>query len=141
MESTKPANIGRWEVCIEGRGAYFDKYGALRDVVQNHVLELLSLVAMEMPKSLEGEDIRDKRVEVLDRVRVVDGLFGQCDDYAQQAGVDKNSKTETFAALMLRVDNERWKGVPFFVRTGKCLDKKETTIYIKFKKVDCLLSK
>jgi len=129
------------QVCIEGRGTYFDKYGALRDVVQNHVLELISLVAMEMPESLDGEAIREQRFNVLKKMSVVDGVFGQYKNYTQEAGVAPDSKTETFASLVVHVDNERWKGVPFFVRTGKCLDKKETTIYIKFKKTDCLLTK
>jgi len=129
------------KVCIEGRGVYFDAYGALKDVVQNHMLQLVSLIAMEAPYQLTGEYIRNERALVLDRVRIVDGILGQCDTYAQEPGVKPNSTTETFAALQLMIDNPRWAGVPFYLRTGKCLNKKETIIHIKFKQVDCLLSK
>jgi len=128
-------------LCIEGRGAYYDQYGVLRDVVQNHALELLALVAMEVPDKLAGDAIAQKRADVLKDVKFVDGLLGQYKTYTKEKDVVPDSKTETFAALELHVENERWAGVPFFVRTGKCLEKKETAIYITFKQVDCLLTK
>ncbi len=125
---------------IENRGAYYDKYGALADVMQNHLLELLALIGMESPEKLTGNYIRSKRVEVLKKVDVIDGVLGQFEGYKQEKSVDPASTTETFAALFLRVNNPRWAGVPFYVKTGKCLFKKETMIHIKFKQVDCLLT-
>jgi glucose-6-phosphate 1-dehydrogenase len=129
------------EIGVNGRGAYYDTYGALADVVQNHMMELLALVAMESPAKLVGDYIREQRANVLQKVKVVDGILGQYKGYAQEKDVNPDSKTETFAALYLRVDNPRWAGVPFYLKTGKCLDGKQTLIYIKFKNVDCLLSK
>lgn len=129
------------QVGVENRGAYYDAYGALRDVVQNHMLELLALIAMEAPEKLTGEFIRDQRAKALKKVRVVDYVFGQYAGYKNEHAVAKDSQTETFAALFLMIDNPRWAGVPFYLKTGKCLDKKETVIHIKFKQVDCLLAK
>lgn len=124
---------------IEGRGSYYDAYGALRDVVQNHMLELLALICMESPEKLTGDYIRAERVKVLEKVRFIDGILGQYDGYQQEAYVKENSQTDTYASLKLAVDTPRWVGVPFYLKTGKCLDKKETIIHIKFKQVDCLL--
>ena len=128
------------EIGLENRGAYYDKYGALSDVMQNHMLELLALIGMESPEKLTGNYIRSKRVEVLEDVEVVDGILGQFESYKDEKFVVAGSTTETFAALMLRVNNPRWAGVPFYVKTGKCLKKKETVIHLKFKQVDCLLT-
>ena len=127
------------KVCIEGRGAYYDKYGALRDVVQNHMLELLAIIAMEPPDLLTGNYIRDERVKVLEQVEFVDGILGQYEGYKKEEHVDPNSNTDTAASLLFMVNNERWRGVPFYLKTGKCLDKKTTEIQIKFKKVECKL--
>ncbi|PKN03365.1 glucose-6-phosphate dehydrogenase [Candidatus Dependentiae bacterium HGW-Dependentiae-1] len=126
---------------VERRGLYYDKYGALRDVVQNHMLELLALIAMEAPEKLEGDFIRVRRARVLEQVRFVDGFLGQYQGYKQEGSVAPDSTTETFAELYLTVDNPRWAGVPFYLKTGKCLDERETVIHIKFKQVDCLLAK
>jgi len=126
---------------VGNRGGYYDHYGALRDVVQNHMLELLALVAMEAPEKLSGEFIRTERAKVLEKVRIVDGILGQYDTYRQEHDVQPNSTTETFAALHLKVENERWKDVPFYLKTGKNLDKHEVAIHIKFKQVACRLSK
>jgi glucose-6-phosphate 1-dehydrogenase len=128
-------------VGIENRGAYYDKYGALRDVVQNHMLELLAMTTMEAPLKLTGDYIRDERVKVLDSVRVIDGMLGQYETYRQEAYVTAQSTTETFAALYLAIENNRWAGVPFYLKTGKYLDKYEVAIHIKFKQVDHLLTK
>ena len=128
------------EIALEGRGAYYDKYGALSDVMQNHVLELLALIGMESPEKLSGDYIRDRRVQVLQKVQVIDGILGQYAGYKDDPSVKKDSDTETFAALMVRIDNPRWAGVPFYLKTGKCLKKQETKIHIKFKSVDCLLT-
>jgi glucose-6-phosphate 1-dehydrogenase len=126
---------------IENRGAYYDAFGALSDVVQNHMLQLLALTAMETPKLLSGDYVRDQRAKVLQKVEVVDGILGQYDGYRHEKRVNPDSTTETFAYLLLRVNNPRWAGVPFFLKTGKCLNVQETVINIKFKQVDCLLAK
>lgn len=124
---------------IDGRGTYYDAYGALRDVVQNHMLELLALICMESPTKLTGDYIRAERVKVLEKIQFLDGILGQYDGYQQEAHVRENSSTDTYASLKLAVNTPRWTGVPFYLRTGKCLNKKETVIHIKFKQVDCLL--
>lgn len=129
------------QIGVAERGAYYDQYGALRDVVQNHMLEVMALIAMETPQKLTGEFIRDARAQALQKIRFVDGILGQYQGYTQEKAVAQNSTTETFAALYLTIDNPRWNGVPFYLKTGKCLDKKETVIHIKFKQVDCLLTK
>ena len=126
-------------VGVEGRGGYYDSYGSLRDVVQNHMLELLALICMEAPEKLTGDYIRAERVKVLEKVKFIDGILGQYDGYQQEAYVPADSSTDTYASLKLAVDTPRWVGVPFYLKTGKCLDKKETIIHIKFKQVDCLL--
>ncbi len=126
-------------VGLEGRGIYYDAYGALRDVVQNHMLELLALICMESPEKLTGDYIRAERVKVLEKVKFIDGILGQYDGYTDEPHVKKDSHTDTYASLKLAIDTPRWVGVPFYLKTGKCLDKKETIIHIKFKQVDCLL--
>jgi glucose-6-phosphate 1-dehydrogenase len=129
------------KIGIEDRGAYYDKYGALKDMVQNHMLELVALIGMESPEMLTGEHIRAERAKVLAKVRLIDVLLGQYDGYRTEKNVASDSTTDTFAALYVKIDNPRWAGVPFYLKTGKCLDKKETVIHIKFKHVDCLLTK
>ena len=129
-------NIG-----IKNRGNYFDKYGAVKDMLQNHILQMLSLVAMESPKFISGEYLRDQKVKVLKDTKVTDIFLGQYDGYQEEKGVATNSQTETFFTAKLEVRNRRWRGVPFFVRAGKNLNKKETVIHIRFKPVDCLLAK
>lgn len=126
---------------MEGRGAYYDKAGALSDVVQNHMLEMLALIAMESPATLQPDDVRNARAELLTHVEVIDGILGQYEGYNQEPQVSPQSKTETFAAIVLRIDNDRWRSVPFYLKTGKKLNTKETGIYITFKKVACLLAK
>ena len=128
-------------LCVENRGAYYDKYGALKDVVQNHMMSLLALIGMESPEKLSGESVAIERAKVLENVQLIDAVLGQYKNYTKEKAVVPNSKTETFAALYLQVNNRRWAGVPFYLKTGKCLDKKETVIHIKFKQVDCLLAK
>lgn len=126
-------------VGVEGRGKFYDAYGAIKDVVQNHMLQLLALVAMEAPTKLAGKSIHDEKVKVLKKVMVDSVLRGQYKGYRREEGVNKNSNTETFAALKLLINNRRWKGIPFFLKTGKVLRTKETRIDVKFKKVKCLL--
>lgn len=129
------------KVCLANRGRYYDSYGALKDMLQNHMLELLALIAMEPPKKLTGEQIRNERAKVLSHVRVVDAILGQYEGYRQELFVNPDSHTETFVAAYLMIDNPRWAGVPFYLKTGKCLAKKETAVHIKFKTVDCLMTK
>jgi glucose-6-phosphate 1-dehydrogenase len=126
---------------IENRGAYYDNYGALKDVVQNHMLELLALICMESPEKLTGDYIRTERAKIIEKVRFVDGILGQYAGYQQENFVSPDSQTETYASLRVEVATPRWIGVPFYLKTGKNLDKKETSIHIKFKQVDCLLTK
>lgn len=126
---------------IENRGAYYDTYGVLCDVVQNHMMELLALIGMEAPKKLVGDFVRSERAKVIEKVSIVDGILGQYEGYKKEKGIAPDSKTETFAALYLTINNLRWAGVPFYLKTGKCLNKKETVIHIKFKQVDCLLAR
>jgi glucose-6-phosphate 1-dehydrogenase len=134
-----------------GRGGYYDEYGAIRDMVTNHLMQLLCLVTMEPPGDLSAEAIRNEKVKVLNATRldiredisdaVCRGQYGSgVDDegnsiksYLKEDRVDPHSKTETFAALRLTIDNWRWAGVPIFLRTGKRLAKKTTEIAVQFK--------
>lgn len=127
-------------VSIEGRGSYYDAYGALLDVVQNHMLELLAIIAMEAPEKLSGDYVRSQRARVLKDTTVTNGILGQYNGYTDELNVKPDSKTDTFAALTCTINNDRWKGVPFYLKTGKCLEHKETTIYIKFKVPPCILA-
>ena len=131
---------------VQERGSFYEKVGALRDVGQNHLLQLLTLTAMEPPVSWDADSIRDEKVKVLRAVRrwttrdcenVV--ARGQYEGYREEANVDPKSSTETFVALQLYVDNWRWADVPFYVRTGKHLPAKSTEIVIQFKEVPHLL--
>jgi glucose-6-phosphate 1-dehydrogenase len=128
---------------IEQRGRYYEEAGALRDMVQNHLLQVLSFVAMEPPDSLAPEDVRDRKAQVLQAVRplsaddVVRGQYTagvvegrEVPGYRDEQRVAPESNVETFVALRARIDNERWEGVPFFLRTGKCLPRRTTEIAI-----------
>lgn len=125
---------------LEGRGAYYDQVGALSDIVQNHLLQLLALVAMDEPKKLVGDDIRNCKAKILKKVTIEDGLLGQYEDYQQEKGVQPNSSTETFVLLKAAINTPAFKGVPFYITTGKHLKQKETKINIQFKAVDCNLT-
>lgn len=124
---------------IGNRGAYYDHYGALRDVVQNHVMELLALICMETPQRLMGDFISVERAKVIEKIYFIDGFLAQYNGYRLEKDVDPHSTTETYAQLALAIDNTRWNGVPFYIKTGKHLEKKETVIHIRFKQVECLL--
>jgi glucose-6-phosphate 1-dehydrogenase len=120
---------------VEQRGAMYDPLGALRDVVQNHMLQVLALIAMEPPAGNHRDSIRDKKVELLKAIRPADPekyVRGQYEGYRDVPGVAPDSGTETFAALELDIDNWRWSGVPFFVRAGKCLPVKQTEVNVFF---------
>jgi len=131
---------------IGSRGAYYDKAGALRDIVQNHMFQLLTLVAMEPPISFRSEDVRDEKVKVLHAVPPLapdeiggDVVRGQYDGYRREPNVAPGSATETFVALRLQVDNWRWAGVPFYLRTGKKLARRDTRVGVHFKQPPFML--
>ena len=109
---------------IEGRGSFYDGVGAVRDVVQNHLLQMVALLAMEPPSSADPEALRDEKVKVLKATRAVDNgdvVRGQVEGYRTEEGVDPGSDTETFAAMRLFIDSWRWAGVPFYLRAGKSM--------------------
>jgi glucose-6-phosphate 1-dehydrogenase len=124
------------------RAGYYDRAGVLRDMLQNHLLQLLTLTAMEPPSAFNARALRDEKVKVLQAVRPLASdcyVLGQYKGYRREAGVADNSTTPTFVALKLHVDNWRWKGVPFYLRTGKNLARKVTEITLQFKHVPHLL--
>lgn len=125
----------------EGRGGYFDNYGIIRDVIQNHLLQVMALFAMEEPASLDAEDIRDEKVKVIKSIRPIDManvVLGQYKENKEKPGylddetVPPGSRCATFAAMALFVDNARWDGVPFLIKAGKALHKREAEIRIQF---------
>src|SRR5262252_53680 len=140
----------------EGRGAYYEEAGALRDMMQNHILQLLCLVAMEPPVTFDADPVRDEKTKVMRAIRpippaevdrvAVPGQYGpgfvngrRVVAYREEKGVSPDSITETYAALRLEVDNWRWAGVPFFLRTGKRLPKRASEIAVQFKRTPHLV--
>lgn len=128
------------ELDVAGRIGFFEQFGALKDVVQNHMLQLLALVAMEEPSCLTDEAIQKTKADVLDVVQFKEGYTGQYQGYLEHEGVRADSTTETYAHLTMSVNNDRWQGVPFYLETGKCMSRKETSIEVLFKPVPCLLT-
>ena len=143
-------------VGLEGRAGYYETSGALRDMVQNHLMQLFSLTAMEPPNSLDADSIRNEKVKVVQATRLANlerleysAIRGQYTQgwmkgknvpaYREEGGADPNSTTPTYAALKLNIDNWRWKGVPFYLRTGKRMPKKVSEIAIQFKEVPFLM--
>ena len=137
------------DIGIAGRAGYYDGIGAARDVIQNHLLQLLALTAMEEPVSFDAKDLRAEKEKVLSAVRLPDNLdkgaargqyatgwqgAEEVVGYLQEEGVNPSSTTETFAAVTLEVDTRRWAGVPFYLRTGKRLGKRVTEIAVVFKR-------
>ncbi|ALA59184.1 glucose-6-phosphate dehydrogenase [Nitrospira moscoviensis] len=137
-------------LALEGRASYYDRAGALRDMIQNHLLQLLCMVAMEPPASLDEHDQRDRKVEVLRAVRrlsadeaarrTVRARYGPgriggraVPAYTEEPGVDPARATETFAEVVLSLDNRRWAGVPFFLRSGKALGRDRREVVLHFK--------
>lgn len=128
------------EVVIGRRAGYYDKSGVLRDMFQNHIFQLMMVVGMEAPVKYNATSVRDEKVKVLRSVRPFhgsdfanSGVRGQYAGYLEEEGVAPNSPTETFAALKLHIDNWRWQGVPFYLRSGKGLSCRTTQIVIEFK--------
>jgi glucose-6-phosphate 1-dehydrogenase len=137
-------------VGLEGRTGFYDDTGALRDMVQNHMLQLLALVAMEPPARLDATDVRDEKVKVLRSLRPIDGSTAPTHSVIGQYGagvvggasvpayideLGRPSRTETYVALKAHVDNWRWKGVPFYLRTGKRLPMRQSEIFIQLRQV------
>ena len=137
-------------VGVEGRGGYYDQSGALRDMVQNHILQLLCMIGMEAPVNFDANEIRNKKVDVLNALRIIKkeevhayAVRGQYAEgwmkgekvkaYRQEDKVKPDSITETFAAVKFYIDNWRWQNVPFYIRTGKYMHQKTTVINIQFK--------
>jgi len=139
------------QVGVEGRWGYYDDAGQLRDMVQNHLLQVLSLIAMEPPSKLDADSIREEKLKVLKALRPIDEsncqettVRGQYHSgfvadqrvpgYLEEDGAKSNSQTETFVALKVNIDNWRWSGVPFYLRTGKRLPEKRSEVVITFKR-------
>ena len=125
---------------IDGRGGYYDKFGVVRDIFQNHLLQLLTLVAMEPPATYAPESLREEKVKVLNSLRPMETeevktavLYGQYHGYREEPKVAPDSRTPTYAALRAYIDNWRWQGVPFYLRSGKKLAEKCTEVIIQFK--------
>lgn len=123
-------------VDVGSRAGYYDTSGVLRDMFQNHLLQLLMLTAMEPPSSFDADILRNEKVKVLQAIKPLtphDVVLGQYDGYMDAEGVDPNSKTPTYAAVKFDIENWRWKGVPFYVRSGKGLKDKVSKILVEFK--------
>ena len=119
---------------VEGRGKFYDQTGCVRDVVQNHLLQVLSNIAMEPPPGLEPEMLRDEKAKVLKGIRPLapgDVVRGQFRGYRDEPGVAPDSTVETYVALKLEINSWRWKGVPFYIRAGKCLPVTATEVFVK----------
>jgi glucose-6-phosphate 1-dehydrogenase len=122
---------------VQGRGAFYDQTGTIRDVVQNHLFQVLCNLAMESPVRIDSESIRDEKVKVLKAIPALeekDIVRGQFRGYHEEKGVAPNSKVETFAALRLEINSWRWQGVPFYIRAGKCMPTTCTEIVCRLRK-------
>ena len=121
---------------IQGRGAFYDATGAIRDVLQNHLFQVLSNLAMEPPARMDSESLRDEKVKVLKAIpalKAEDVIRGQFRGYRQEPGVAADSQVETFAAVRLHIDSPRWQGVPFYIRAGKWLPVTRTEIVVRLR--------
>ncbi len=122
---------------VEGRGKFYEEAGAIRDVIQNHMLQIIGFLAMEPPATTYAEAIRDEQVKVFRTIRPLspnDLVRGQFRGYRKEAGVAADSAIETFAAVRLYIDSWRWEGVPFFIRAGKCLEATATEVLVKLRR-------
>src|SRR5215468_2646459 len=131
VQITMAENFG-----VQGRGAFYDQTGTIRDVIQNHLFQVLTNLAMEPPARSDSESLRDEKVKVLKsipRIAESDLLRGQFRGYRQEPGVAADSQVETFAALQLEINSWRWQGVPFFIRAGKCLPVSCTEVIVRLR--------
>jgi len=133
------------EIGVERRGRFYDRTGVVRDVVQNHLLQVLALVGMELPATFAADDIHDEKLKVLRSVRPLapaDAVHGQYAGYREEPGVATDSRTPTYVALRVHVDNWRWQGVPFYVRAGKALARRTTEVAVQFQQIPfCLFGR
>ena len=121
---------------VQGRGAYYDEAGAIRDVIQNHLLQVAALITMEPPSAADADAVRDQKVLVLKAMQPLtarDVVRGQFRGYRDEPGVAPDSQVETFAVLRLRIENWRWAGVPVYIRAGKCLPVTTTEVFVQLK--------
>jgi glucose-6-phosphate 1-dehydrogenase len=121
---------------VQGRGAFYEQVGTIRDVMQNHLFQVMAHLAMEPPVRTDSESIRDEKVKVLKAIpplKARDVARGQFRGYRQEPGVAPDSKVETFAALKLEIDSWRWRGVPFYIRAGKCLPVTCTEVVVRLR--------
>jgi glucose-6-phosphate 1-dehydrogenase len=128
---------------VQGRGAFYDQTGTIRDVVQNHLFQILSNLTMEPPARMDSESMRDEKVKVLKSIRPIDQkhfVRGQFNGYLQEPGVAAGSKRETYVALRLEIDSWRWRGVPVYIRAGKCLPVTSTEVLATFKRPPSLIT-
>jgi glucose-6-phosphate 1-dehydrogenase len=133
-------------VGVEKRGRFYERTGALRDMIPNHVFQLVAMTAMEAPNSFDADAVRSEKAKIIDAIRdlkpeEVEGctVRGQYEGYRQEPDVSRESEVETYAALKLNIDNWRWSGVPFYIRTGKRLSGRKTQIAIRFKETPAAL--
>jgi glucose-6-phosphate 1-dehydrogenase len=122
---------------VEGRGRFYEQTGAIRDVVQNHLLQVTALLAMEPPIGADAEALRDEKVKVVKSIRPLTGrslVRGQFRGYRDEKGVASDSQVETFAAMELHIDSWRWADVPFYIRTGKCMPLTATEILVRLRR-------
>lgn len=125
---------------VAGRGRFYEEAGAIRDVAQNHMLMVIASLAMEQPAGSDDESIRDERAKVLKTIRPLDPsdvVRGQFRGYRREEGVASDSQVETFAALRFHIESDRWAGVPFYIRVGKCLPVTATEVLVEFKRSCC----
>jgi glucose-6-phosphate 1-dehydrogenase len=134
------------QIGVEGRGGYYDQAGAIRDMVQNHMLQVLALTAMEPPATFTANGVRNEKVKALQAIRPIAAtdvgkytVRGQYTDYRNEKGVTPGTSTETYVALKLQIDNWRWAGVPFYLRTGKALPQRLTEVAIQFRQPPLML--
>ncbi|MHB1712323.1 MAG: glucose-6-phosphate dehydrogenase [Acidimicrobiales bacterium] len=127
------------QLTIEGRGGFYESTGAFRDMVVTHLFQLIGFLAMEEPAALDADCLQRERLRVFDAMELVDParvVFGQYDGYRSEHGVEKDSRVETFVAAEMSIDNPRWKGVPFYLRTGKALGATRSTVTLGFERSD-----
>jgi glucose-6-phosphate 1-dehydrogenase len=128
---------------VQGRGAFFEETGTIRDVVQNHLFQVLANLTMEAPARTDSESVRDEKVKVLKAIEALDAkdvVRGQFHGYRNEKGVSPHSQVETFAALRLEVNSWRWKGVPFYIRAGKCMPVTCTEVVVHLRQPPVLFS-
>ncbi len=131
VQITMAENFG-----VQGRGAFYEEAGAIRDVIQNHLLQVTALLAIEAPIRTDPQSVRDEKASLFKAIRPLDSgsvVRGQFRGYRNEPGVAPNSQVETFAAVRLHIDTWRWSGVPFYIRAGKCLPVTATEVYVKLR--------